>query len=267
MRTWKMLACSLAIGCTGLTALAQDGKPKGAGADQPPPPRAEGAGQRGQGGGRGMQLSPEASKAAWEMQAKGVATRLGLNEAQTKSLVTAYSAARESHTAASDKMRQEMMQKAMENQGGDGQRGGMGREAMKAMQDLQKSESDKFKAALGSTLSAEQTDKVMASLGTFNRQWDTFVDRVAALKLDAAKQSEALNAVEDFMSEQAKARAGMGGENFDRDAMQKAVSDAREKFQAAMKKTLTPEQYTKFEESLPMGGRRGGGGGGGNGPV
>jgi hypothetical protein len=261
MRTWKLVACSLAIGCTGLSALAQDGKPKGAGADQPPPPRANDGAPRGQGGGRGPALSPEATKAAWELQAKGVATRLALNDEQTKALVTAYMNARESHTAASDKMRQEMMDKMAAGGGNQDGARGAGREAMKAMQDMQKAEAEKFKAALGSALSPEQTEKVMGSLGSFNRQWDMFADRVAALKLDPAKQNEALNAVEDFMAAQTKARAGMGGENFDRDAMQKAMQDARQSFLDTMKKTLSPEQYTKFEESMPMGGGRQRGGG------
>lgn len=261
MRTWKLLACSIAIGCTGLTALSQEGKPKGAGADQPPPARGA-DGQRGQGGGqgRGQRLSPEASKAAWELQATSFAKRNGLKDDQTKALAKAYAEARESYGTASEKMRQEIMEKAAANAGGDGGPRGMGREAMQKMQDLQKSEAEKFKAAIASTLSAEQTEKAVASLGAFNPQWDMITDRVAALKLEPAKQQDAMNAVEDYMAAQTKARAGMGGENFDRQAMQTAMQDARQKLMDEMKKTLSAEQYTKFEESMPMGRQRGGGG-------
>lgn len=264
MRSWNVLAFSLAIGCTALTALGQDGKPKGAGADQPPPARVgEGPGRGPGAGPRGPAMSPEASKAAWELEAAGVAKRLGLTDDQTKTLVKAYADARESHQAAGEKLRQELVEKAAGNP--DGARE-MREGVLKSMTELQNTEKEKFQKALGSTLSADQTTKVMASLGAFNRQWDMIVDKIAGFKLDPAKQQDALNAAEDFMAAQTKARAALTGENPDREAMRNAMLDSRQKFLDEMKKVLTPDQLIKIEESMGrgQGGQRGGGGGGPN---
>lgn len=205
-------------------------------------------------------LAPEKAKAAQELEATGVAKRNGLNEEQTKALVKAYIDARASHQTAADKLRQEMMDKARDGGDDQGGRRGMGQEMMKAMQDLNKSERSKFETALGSSITADQKSKALASLGTFNAQWDRWVDALAGFKLEAAKQQDGLNAIEDFVVSQGKAQGG------DREEMRAAMQEGRAKLVESMKKVLTEEQFAKFQES--MGGGRGGrprGEGGGEG--
>lgn len=227
-------------------------------------------------------MPPEKAKAAWSLQATGVAKRVGADDAQIKAVVLAYTEARESQGVASDKMRKEMAEKAAKNResgddaggpGGPGGRGGFNAESMKAMEDMNAKERDKLKKALAATLSQDQTTKALASLGTFNRQWDGMADILAGFGLDAKKQQDALNATEDFVVAQAKARAGAAGGGGDPEAMRTAMQETRQKLMDSMKKILSEDQMGKFEGSMrggrgpggPGGGpdRRGGGGGGG----
>jgi hypothetical protein len=259
MRKLTILLSCLALGVPTLSAVAQQDKKPAA---QPPagdrPPRGDrpgGGGGGGPGGGmmRGQPMDPAKAKAAQELEATGVAKHAGLNEAQTKALVTAYLAARESHNAAAEKMRQEMR-----DQSNDGGRPDF--QAMQQkMQDLNKSEREKFQKALGSSISAEQGAKVMASLGSFNPQWDRWVDALAELKLDAGKQQQGLEAIEAYIIASEKARGG------DREAMRDAMQDAREKLNDSMKKILNDEQFAKFESGMRPGGRGQGGPGGNDG--
>lgn len=279
MNCVRLIVCGVAAGSLALGALAQDQKPA-----QAPAPRAPGeGGPRGPGMGMGgRQLSPEKAKAAWEMQAKGVAARLGLNDAQTKTLVSAYQAARESQGTASDKIRQEGMQRAQEGGGGIEAM----RETMKKVDEVNNTERENFAKALAGSLNSEQSAKAVAALGTFDRQWDRLVDVFGSFKLDAAQQQSGLNAIEEYSASisaaQAKARAagqgggpnaapgeggapGAGGP--DREAMRAATQESRQKLVSALQPMLNKEQLTKIEESLPGagrgpgGGRRGGGGG------
>ncbi len=269
MRALRVVVSCVVVGTMALGAAAQPpGQPKGEGrrpapAGQPgqPPASPREPGQPGPGR---EALAPEKAKAAWELEATGVAKHLGAKDEQVKDVVKAYSEARTSHGAAMEKLRKEQMDKAEkarkegggdENSPGRG-RGGMGPEAQKAMEDLNKTEREKLHKALGATLSAEQATKAIASLGTFNRGWDNMVDTIAGFKLDAGKQTTSLDAIETFVVEQAKARESAAG---DREAMRTAMQDARKKLLDVMKKTLTEEQLTKFEAA--MGGGRGPGGG------
>jgi hypothetical protein len=202
---------------------------------------------------RGPQMDPAKAKAAQELEATGVAKHAGLNDGQTKALVKVYLAARESHAAASEKMRQEMR-----DGNGDGGRPDFAAMQQK-MQDLNKSEREKFKNALGSTVSAEQGAKVLTSLGTFNMQWDRWVDALAELKLEPAKQQQGLEAIEAYVIDTEKARGG------DREAMREAMQSSREKLTDSMKKILNDEQFAKFEAGMRPGGRGQGGPGGADG--
>jgi hypothetical protein len=258
MRILRAAVASIVIGGIGFTALAQNNPPP------PPPgggqPGGPGGGQPGgPGGPRGPQLSPEKAKAAWELQATGVSGHLGFSEEQTRAVVKAYVDARTSHTAASDKVRQEMRDRA-------GGGGGFGPEFQEAMDKLNAAERDKLKAALAGTLNEEQTTKALASLGTFNTRWDVLTDAVAGYALEASKQQEALNALEEYVIGLVKARESSAG---DMEAMRTANQEVRQKLLDAMKNTLSEEQFARFEPLTTMGRRGGGprppGGGGGGG--
>lgn len=257
MRKINVITSMLAIGTMSLSTMAQDAQPKGKDrprGDRPAQPRG------GEGGGRGgqmAQLSPEKSKAAQEAEANGVAARNGLNADQAKALVAAYLEARTSQTAAAQKLRDEQREK-MRDGGEDG--AARGEAMIKAMQDLNKAEAAKFEKALGEKIPADKKTAVFGSLGTFTPQWDHFVDVLSDFKLEAAKQQTALNAIEDFVVAQGKARGG------DRDAMRTVMQESRQKLIDSMKKILTDDQFTKFEAGLGAGRRPGGRGGQGGGP-
>ena len=198
-------------------------------------------------------VSPEKAKAAWEVEAKGVAGRLGLDAEKTKALAKAYSDARESHTAAQTKMFDEM-------RGGGGDR----TEMRQKMEDMNKAEREKFEKALGATVNADQKTKVMGSLGTFNQQWDRVADAIVGFNLEPKKHQDVLNAVEDWVVAQGKARANMAGG--DREAAQTAMQESRKKLVDTVKPLLTEDQLGKFEAAMGRGGRGGPGGPGGNPP-
>lgn len=279
-RIHVLLAC-VALGSFGLSAYAQDKAPNRP-ADRPAQP-ADGAQPRrggGQGGpGGGGQLSAEKSKAAWEAQAASVAKRLGYNEEQTKAVTKAYTEARESFNTASAKARDEAMQKMREereknkdnkdNQDGAGRRGaGLG-DMAKAMEEVTKAEKEKFEKALPGSLSGDQRTKTIASLGAFNRQWDTLTDTILGMKLEAEKQQAAMEAIEDYSAAVAKLRPTAGGgaggppSEADREKMRTEMESARKKLTESLKKSLTDEQLKKIEDATNRG--RGGPGGGGRG--
>ncbi len=267
MKNGKWIVCGIMAGSMCLSALAQNAKPDQA---PPPPPRAPGDGGPGGGPGGGMpgmgfggrQLSPERAKAAWDLEANGVAHRLGVKDDKAKAVASAYAAARESQESAAEKLRSEAMQKAQEG----GNRMEAMRDALKKVDELTAGEREKLKASLTGIIGAEQADKAIVPLGTFSRQWDNIADTFGTFKLDAAKQQEGLNAIEDYAvaldAAQKKIRANAaGGGQVDREAMRAANQEGRQKLLDSMGKILNKEQMTKLEESLPGAGRGPGGGG------
>src|SRR5205814_9164039 len=96
------------------------------------------------------------------------------------------------------------------------------------------------------------------ALGVFSPGWDRLVDTVSGFGLDAAKQQDALNAIETFAAAEGKAMQGGPDDQQDR---REAMQAAREKLTTALKKDLTEDQPKKVEESFPGrgmgGGRRG----------
>ncbi|MGH7244248.1 MAG: hypothetical protein ACREJD_12615 [Phycisphaerales bacterium] len=270
MKFGKMIVCGIAASVFSAGVLAQDQQNQ----KQPPAQGQRGGGPRDGGGGPGgmggRQLSPERAKAAWNLQATGVAGRLGLKADQTSALVAAYTAARESQGTASDKMREEAMNKAREEGAGPETM----RDMMKKGEELTTSEREKLQAALTKAIGADATAKAMPSLGLFSRQWDNVVDVFSTFKLETANQQTGLNSIEDFAVSSAAAQAKMraarsndggqaGGAPPDREAMRTAAQEGRQKLLDSMQKILNKEQLTKLEESLGAGGRGGPGGGGG----
>lgn len=271
MRSLNVFVSCIALGTLALSATAQN-EPPARPAVRPARPADAGAPQPGgPGGARPQQLSPEKAKAAWEVEATGVAKRAMVEDAKIKDVVKAYSEARASYDAAAEKMRAEMRAKAEDKGGGNdkgGGGGGRGAEMMKAMEDLNKAEREKLQKALGAAVSQDQTTKLMASLGTFNRQWDAMADSISGFGLEAKKQQDALNAVEDYVVAQAKIRGG--GPDADPEARRSANQESRTKLTDSLKKVLSEEQMKKLEPMLGGGrgrgpGGPGGGGGGGQG--
>lgn len=268
MGSLKTLACLIAAVGVSVAAPAAMAQPDG---KQPPP------GERPGGpGGQGRQsLSPEALQAAWALQATGVAKHLGAADDKVSAVTKAYTAARESHFAAAEKLQKDMRDKAAGGGGGEkggekggdkgegrGPRGGIAGDFMKAMDELNAAEREKLKKELASSLSAEQVEKALASLGTFSRQWDAMANAVIGFKLEGAKLQDASNAMEEYVIALAKVRPAAGGG--DPGAMREALQGARAKISESMKKLLTEEQFKTFERTLGgLGMGRGEGRGGG----
>ncbi len=285
MKLLRILTSSLMVGAMCLPVLAQDPPKPGAGEGNPPraprAPRAprdpaappgEGPGMPGGPGGAGgpanpgmrPMMTPEQSKAAWELEATHLAKTLGFSGDQTKATVAAYTDARKSQMEAMEKLRQEVIAKAQQG-GEDGapRRGGMGAEMQKAFADLNKTEKAKLESALSKSLSADQVSKALPALGSFNVQWDAMTNTLVGFKLDAAKNDEAMTATQTYVTAFAKAM-----ENEDREASRAANQEARKALGDTMKKVLSEEQLGQFQRYIGggrAGGRPGGAGGRGEG--
>lgn len=261
MRPQHLILASIFAASTSFAALAQPANPPAAPkeGEKAKAPEGQPAGRPnrpGAGGGQGRNaLSPEKAKAAWEAQATGVAKRNSLSTDQTKTLVTAYTAARESQQVAAQKLRDDQAAK-----GGD-----RGPEAMTAREDMNKAEKAKFEKAL-TGFKAEEITKVSAGLSTFNRQWDGITNALIDMKLEEVKQQTAFNAVEDYIVTQSQFMARIGDPDIDQAAMRTAMQENRTKLTDAFAKVLTPEQAKTIEESIGRGGRGPGGRGGAGGP-
>lgn len=271
MRLSHVLITSLALGLASVPALAQG---------DAPPPRSDGGGPPGgggAGGGRGggaragmPQLSPEQLKAAYEAQATCASKAAGLDADQTGKVVTAYQDARASQTKAMEEMRAKLREAAAAagaaggEGGGGGARGQNAAEMQKATAEINKTEGEKLQAALNGFLKPEQTEKLMPTLGLFDRQWDQVTVAVVELKLDAGKQDQAMAITQEYATAVGKAR-----EIEDMQARRDATSDARRKMNDEMKKILSEEEFGKFQRASGGGQGRGGaqgrGGGGGQG--
>lgn len=253
MRIVHVLAVGLALGVSGgMSAYAQPERGKAPPAGERP---GRGEGNEGQGergrGGRPARLTKEQSQAAWSLEAAGVAESLKLDSKQTDALARAYIDARNSHAAAIEAARENMRNNPPEEGGPQAGR--------QRMQDLMKSERGKFEKAIGEAgLTEAQKQQVMATLGSFNPQWDQMVTTLKGMNLDAAKMSAAQTAVREHVAATVKARESMGGPDADREAMRTAMQDARKKMMDSLKKVLSEEQMAKFEESLGGGRGRGG---------
>ena len=239
--------CAVCVMCAA--AVAQDA---------PPPSRGGGGAgaqpaQRGPGMTRGGQLAPEQAKAAWELQARHLSQNLGLNEEQTKNVVAAYVSSRDKHA---ESMRQ-LMEKMREGRGSPEEDPQVRRDEMqKAFEDLNKADRAALQAELAKSMSAEQVEKAIVPLGSFNPNWDAMVNSVAGFKLEPAKNKQAMDAVQSYAGTIARAAV-----DTDPEARRTANQQARTKVSDEMKALLTEEQFGQFERTLsgPRGaaGRRG----------
>jgi hypothetical protein len=268
MLNLKVLACGLAIGSSSLVAIAQPttgDKPatKQPGDKKPDAQQGDRPGRGGDRGGPGMRgmepLSAEKAKAAWNLEATSVATRLGLSADQTKTLVTAYESARTDQQAVVEKFRKEQQDK-MKDMDQDN-RQDAARDMRKAMEDLNKTQKEKLTKAVTTAVPGDNGTKAATALGSYNQVADHMVDTVSGFKLESAKQQNVLKSIEDFSATQAK--IALGGPDTDPAERREAMQAAREKFNTAVKKDLTEDQMKKLEESMPGAGRGNGGGGGG----
>ena len=201
-------------------------------------------------GQRGPQMSPEEAQAAWTLEASHVAGKLKLSKEETTKLVDAYKKVRESYSAAVRKAMEEAMAEGVDTQDRQAMRA-----AMREIQEkITKAETEKFAKALGAFLDKEKTKKAVTQLGSFSGSLDRMVNVIAGLKLDKAKQAEALDLVNAYVAESsaafAKARA-----SGDRESMRAVFQEQRTKLNEAMAKVLSEEQLAKWTEATARRGR------------
>jgi len=267
MRCLSLLVGCVALGSLGLPALGQDAPP-----NRPPvrPVRPDDGSRPDAQPRRAAPLTAEETEAAWKLEAIGVAGHIGADDAKTAEVAKAYIQARKSHDAAAEKIREERRAGGGGGPAEGAAGGGRGQEFLAAIQTLAKSEGQKLEKSLSGILSADQTARAMASLGTFYRPWDQMVHTIAGFGLDSSKQQDALNAVEEYVVVQATTVMQRGPDR-DREAAAAAARDSRAKLTEALKAVLTDEQMKKFDAALGSGARQrgprpdgGGQGGGGN---
>lgn len=189
------------------------------------------AAQRARGG---PELAPEKAEAAWKLQAECVAKELGLSKENAEGLVNAYKAARKTY--------QEGVRALFEEEGGDRS------SRYEAFRKLRDKERGKLEEALKGILKEKQVAQAMASLGTFDRRWDRYVDTLAGFELGDEKLSKALVLVNQSVADADKVmREALASE--DRESMREKRRELKEKLDTALAAVLSEDQQAKWSEA------------------
>lgn len=201
------------------------------------------------GGFGGPPLAPEKAEAAWKLQADSASIGLKLDsKEQSEKVREAYMAARNSHQKAMGELRSSIG-------------GGGGREMFQAFRELNQKERAKLSEALDTFLSEEQTTQTMASLGTFSRTWDRYVDVLAGFEFEGKELYSALKLLQIHTVDSDKARSEAIA-NQDFQSMRSMRQELKAKLDTDLADVLSEEQLAKWKEQTPArgpGGRPGGG--------
>ncbi len=234
----------LVITMMGMPALGQERHPdRGPRTQQPP------------------RLTPEQAQAVWQIQAEGVAKRLGFGEEKTEVLVSSYLTSRENFARASRKMRENARDRRGDEGGFGGDRRGRGGNAQALLnRELISAERQKFATALENVLSQGQVKKVMSSLGSPNRRWDLMVHVLKGYELSAENAAAAYEHVEDFVLATSKVRPGDKRINReDREAMANTMKAAEDTLREKLSTILDEKQMKRLARAMsPPRGRQDG---------
>ncbi|MBI1785256.1 hypothetical protein HYR69_08940 [Candidatus Sumerlaeota bacterium] len=193
------------------------------------------------GAGRGPRLAPEKQEAAWTMEAKCVADDLKLPADSAAKMADAYKSSRKNFQEASRKMMQDAQGDRMS--------------AMQGMLDLRTSETLRLQNVLKGCLNEEQAKSAMASLGSFNPQWDLMVDALADFKLDEKKGAEALKRVKTYVEGAAKAQND-AMDTMDFQSLREEIGKLKQKLDEDLSAILSPDQVTEWKTKAAAGRRR-----------
>jgi len=180
-----------------------------------------------------LQLSPEQQQAAWALEAKSLAREAKLSDEVTENVVAAYRVARGSH--------QKALQEAIASGGGGG---GFGH--FQGTREVNEAEAGKLQAALGEFLQNEQLTEIMATLGTFNREWDVMVDTLAGFELGEEGLYAGLQHVNGYVLRSTKALEEARA-NFDFESMRSAREEIKGELDTALASILSEEQLAKWK--------------------
>jgi len=199
---------------------------------------------RGRGG-----LSAAEEESSWTLQARHVAGKLGLAEDTTGKLVAAYKEARKAYQEAL----RAGMEKLRETAGDDRRARMIGfREQREKAADTARAE---FKKAVSAFLDEAQTGMAVARLGVLSEQWDRMVATLAGFEL-GEKLAAAMEHVNNYIVQQAKAMEDMWREDADRAALREKLQNMRTKLDEELAKLLSEDQLAKWKEATTWGGRR-----------
>jgi hypothetical protein len=206
---------------------------------------------------RQQRISPEEAAAAWEMQADGVAKRIGLTDEQTAQLTKAYFEARKSFASAMQAQREKAREAwraereaRREGRGDAGRRGAEGGRrggqfpAAAMNRELITTEREKLRTAMSGFLSEEQVAEAAKSLGSFDTSWDTMAYTIAGFELGPEKEAASLGHIETYVIAMAEVRA-----SDDRQSMMTATRDARQGLFDKLGEVLSEEQISTFRRS------------------
>jgi hypothetical protein len=211
------------------------------------------------GGGRQAprsQMTTEQSKAAWETQAKSVASQLGVVDPNAQAMTTVYLTARKSYREAVGAARA-AARKEREAAGGgdDGGQGPVGRDRRGSgarFAKVRDAEREKLQSALEPYVQAENLKTAVAILGSFDRSYDGMTNTLLGFELGDEKTMKAMAS----LNESVVARGKLA--DMDREKRRDAMVDMRDDLMAGLSVVLDGEQLEALQKSMRRGGRRGG---------
>jgi hypothetical protein len=216
-------------------------------------------------GGRGgrraprSQMTTEQSQAAWEMQAKSVASQLGVADPNAQAISTVYVTARKSYREAVGAARAALRKDQEAAGGGDaGGQGPMGRDGNgrrgsgARFAKVRDAERVKLQSALEPYVLAENLSKAVAILGSFDRSYDGMTNTLLGFKLGDEKTMKAMATLNEFVVARGKLA------DMDREKRRDAMMDMRDDLMAGLSVVLDSEQMKALQQSIRRGGRRGG---------
>lgn len=165
--------------------------------------------------------------ALWSLEAQSVAHALKITGKPAEQMVAAYLAARAEYAAA--------VGKHLEKDKADRDPAAMGK--------IKKDSGEKLAEALKPILGAEQSEKAMLSLGSFNPAWDFLVQQVSDMKLEGSKLSDALGYVAGYIADLEVIRQKAGGSKKPDAEKVKAL---KAKLDGNMKTVLSAAQYEQW---------------------
>lgn len=204
-----------------------------------------------QGPGRPEGMTPEQLKAAWALEAKHVAGKLKLEEDATGKLVKSYADAQTAYASAVTKKREEMRA-----EGGEG--GGARGAQRAALEEIRKTENDKWATALAEFLTEEQVKTVTAQLGGFSNTLDRMIHILAGFKLED-QQAKAFDLVFAYNREQGKLWTPGAGGSQDFAALREKMTALKTKLDADLSEILSTEQLETWKQATAFRGRGAGG--------
>ena len=175
------------------------------------------------------------SESIWKLQAQGVSKNLGLTKEKSSALERAYIAARHSYAAALKNLPEEK----------DRQK------ARAASELVIKSEREKFRISLKKIISAAQIKLVVPLLGSFNKNWDTYLTALQAFGLTKENMIAAQKLLNEYVVEYEKARekAVASEGRFSK----KNSQVYKDKLDSGLSKILTPDQLLQWNATTTKG--------------